>query len=939
MRKKTRAWLIGAAAFLFLAVIAAAIVVPQLVDTPAARAEIQGRLDAALGGKITWQALEVRLLLAPHGELRRVRIETPGLVAEAERVQVYLRLWPLLLGRPEISSVALDRPRIRIVATQSTAEAEQPVDTLAAYRAVAEPLARALQDFAADTTVRVSGAELTGPIELRGINAAARSGATGLDVELEAASDLWKRLRVEARLGYADLAAKVTARADDVDLPAAVKLAGASIGEIEGRASANAVLQIGAAWRADVEISSTNAALQLAALPWKLSLRSAQVSAGEKQLQVKAARGSLGDSVFTDVAAQIELADSPRVSAGSGRGTLRLEQWYPWLAQTVTLGPVTGLSGNLDVSLNRLTLPFDKPQAVGFEVNAVPRGAAATLDFLPGPVAIAGGSARVEEGAVRLDRVALALLDTKALVSGSVAYRGPKVELSITDGSVGDQVLRWALQKAAAPEQLELKTPIRVAARRVTWDTAAGLTLEADLAVDAGPRVGVALGWTSQRLDLRRIAIKDAQSDATLSAAIGKDLLQVGFSGVLHGQSLAALRRQPEPRSGRIQGNLRVAVDRASPSRSEAEGKLEVAALDLSVLLGQPATIERADLAAEGGVLRIGKARVVVDEQVLEASGEIRRTGEGPVIDARLESPGLVMARLAPPKKAGEPEKESKLWPLPVTGRVAVHAGFVEFPNQRIEPLEGTALLEPQRVRLDVKEAKSCGVSFPLQASATPDGYEVAAKLAIQGEPFEKTLHCLTGGTVQITGTADLRAELRTKGKAKEALLRNLTGTADAEMRKGRVDRFALIGNILSVQNLTSIRDPREIDKGFLYRSMTAKGHFAEGQFVVEEGFFDSDAARIAVNGHVDLLGNRSQLNVLVGLLSSVDRVTGAIPIFGDVLGGTIIALPVSVSGDIRDPLVVPMGPRAVSDRLLGVFERTLKLPGKLVPSEKAPER
>ena len=29
--------------------------------------------------------------------------------------------------------------------------------------------------------------------------------------------------------------------------------------------------------------------------------------------------------------------------------------------------------------------------------------------------------------------------------------------------------------------------------------------------------------------------------------------------------------------------------------------------------------------------------------------------------------------------------------------------------------------------------------------------------------------------------------------------------------------------------------------------------------------------------------------------------------------------------------VVVPLGPRAVTDRLLGIFERTLKLPGKLV--------
>jgi hypothetical protein len=40
------------------------------------------------------------------------------------------------------------------------------------------------------------------------------------------------------------------------------------------------------------------------------------------------------------------------------------------------------------------------------------------------------------------------------------------------------------------------------------------------------------------------------------------------------------------------------------------------------------------------------------------------------------------------------------------------------------------------------------------------------------------------------------------------------------------------------------------------------------------------------------------------------------------------------VSGDIRDPLVVPLGPGAVTNELLGIFERTLKLPGELLPQK-----
>ena len=161
--------------------------------------------------------------------------------------------------------------------------------------------------------------------------------------------------------------------------------------------------------------------------------------------------------------------------------------------------------------------------------------------------------------------------------------------------------------------------------------------------------------------------------------------------------------------------------------------------------------------------------------------------------------------------------------------------------------------------------------------------------------------------------------------------MRNLTGTAQGEVKNGRVMRFALIGNILSFREIAS---PAEMRKnGFPYRRMTAKGRFENGEFLVEEAFFDSRAARLAANGRVDLLGAGTRLTVLIAPLTVVERVVDWIPLVNDVFGGTMVALPVSVNGDIHDPSVVPLGPRAVSDQLLGIFERALKLPGKLVPA------
>jgi hypothetical protein len=307
------------------------------------------------------------------------------------------------------------------------------------------------------------------------------------------------------------------------------------------------------------------------------------------------------------------------------------------------------------------------------------------------------------------------------------------------------------------------------------------------------------------------------------------------------------------------------------------------------------------------------------------------------VVDARLESAGVDVYRLLPPPDPNAPRrKSSEAWPLPLSGRVELRTGFVQYKDYRIEPFDGVVSLEPERVRVEVKQARMCGVSFPSEIELTPDLNSAAVHVRVQNEPLERTVQCLTRGRVQLTGNADVTAELRTQGR-RPHLLRDMTGTLQAEVRDGRVNRFALIGNILSIRNIASPH--KMLDEGVPYRRMTARGHFKGGALQLEEGFFDSDAVRIAASGQVDLLGQNSQLEVLVGLLTTVDRIAEAVPIIGDIFGGSMTAIPMGVSGDIRDPLIVPLGPRAVTGHLLGIFERTLKLPGKLlVKPEPAPK-
>ncbi|MFL6571616.1 MAG: AsmA-like C-terminal region-containing protein, partial [Burkholderiales bacterium] len=566
-----------------------------------------------------------------------------------------------------------------------------------------------------------------------------------------------------------------------------------------------------------------------------------------------------------------------------------------------------------------------------YDVAVTPRGVRAVLKALPAAVTADGGSVRAGPKQATLENVAVAMLDARTRVSGTIGIAKPAVELALTEGVAGEKIVQWALQRGEMPARLEPKTPLRFAAKRVAWAPSGVLEADARVDFEGGPQVALTLASKPKVLELPRIAIKDAASDAVISLALAGDVVRASFSGTLQGRSIAAMLRRPGPEtaSGAAQGKIQVTVDRLQPRRTVADGHLRVDALDLSWLAGKRAIVERMDLTAEPTGARIVDARLNWDEQVVDLKGEVKRTEQGPVIDARLESPGVDLVRLLPEPKAEEEKKDkANVWPLPVTGRIEVRTGFVQYKEYRIEPFEGRLLLERERARLEVQAARMCGVSFPMELEAVPEKVTAAAHISMKGQPLEKSVPCLTGGAVELTGDADLTAELRTEGHRPD-LARNLTGTVQAESRNGHVKKFALIGSILSLRNIASVSKMEQ--SGFPYRSMTAKGRFEGGNFVLDEGFFDSSAVRLAAHGNVGLQGADSQLTVLIGLLTNVDRVTGAIPIVGYVFGGSMTALPVSVSGDIRNPLVVPLGPRAITDSLLGIFERTLKLPGKLV--------
>ena len=960
-RSKAARYFAYGAAGAIAAVVAAALIIPAFLDLSALEAQIQRKLSEAVHGEVAWDALQVRLLPSPRGSLRGLRLDVPGLASvRVDEADTRLRLLPLFRGRAEITSISVRRPDIRIeIAARGPAKAgkEAAADPMLGYRSAMGTVLDAIRKFAPDTLLEIDegivniGAPDLPPIRLSGLALRARSDSTGMDLEASTASNYWSRLKLSARIELADLSAVASLDTADIKLqewldrylpksPVGVAVPAASLRaqfRTDGKTSFDGRLDASAAI---VEFLSAGKRVRLESVAIK-----GEATAGVDEIQIRMSDTQLGASKLS--------RGSLRYSQKSGEasGSVAFELDLPQVMDAVrrllpeenrdALEVIQSVAG---VARGDSRFAFGRKDWSAV-IDIQKSDASVQMRNLPGPVNLAGASVTVGPNAVKLDRAALSMLDADAIASATIAYgKELRVEGTVSEGKAGEKFLAWVWQIAGLPPHLALKTPIRVAARRIAWSPKPGLDVDATAAFEAGPAVSIDLNWMPEALDIRRAALKDARSDAAIALRTKGRAVEGSVSGSLSSASIESMLKSAKLPSGSASGNLLIAFDRDHPGRGSAKGNLKGENIDLAWLLRRPVKIERIDLAADGASLRVREASVNWAGQRAALRGEVKRGAGGGVIDAQIDSPGIVVDALlpprdeppgeAPPAAAAPPgDWDSRLWPLPVTGRIAVRSDFIKYGARDIAPFAATLALEAQRARLDLTQARLCGISMPLTLEATPKGLSGTIQLSAQKQQLERAVHCLSNEGVLITGEFDLKADLSTRGKARE-LARNLEGTVSTEVRNGKVRKFALLGNILSLKSVSDLFEkdkPKLEDAGFPYRRIALNGHFQGGRFIVEESAFHSTAVGLAATGWISVVDFQSRLAVLVAPFSRLDQIVRNVPIVGYVLGGTLTSVPVGVSGDIRDPLIVPLGPEAITSELTGIFTRALKLPANIL--------
>lgn len=282
-------------------------------------------------------------------------------------------------------------------------------------------------------------------------------------------------------------------------------------------------------------------------------------------------------------------------------------------------------------------------------------------------------------------------------------------------------------------------------------------------------------------------------------------------------------------------------------------------------------------------------------------------------------------------KKKPKPVPGEK--PVKLTGTIRIKSERLFFKSYTVVPLEAEIVFEPDRVAVSIERADMCGISLAGRLNFLDQVLEVNLLPTAADRELASTLSCLSAKKGQATGTYNLSGEIDANAKP-EAINRSLTGSLAFSAEKGRIYRFGLLAKLLSILNITEIyrgEVPDLSGEGFAYHRMSARAKLKGDRIVLEACTIDGASMGIACEGEINLVDKKMNVLILIAPFKTLDRVVKILPLIGGVLGGKLISIPFRATGDLNNPDIYALHPNDVGSGILGILERTLKLPVTII--------
>jgi hypothetical protein len=714
------------------------------------------------------------------------------------------------------------------------------------------------------------------------------------------------------------------------------------ITEVGGRAVGRLVLgESTSAVKTRVDISEFSLSAKYKRIPDGIEIEAGQFSYDSDSIGVANLSGKLGQSTYSALTAQLNTGKEPNLDVASGKATLVLSEIHKWLSSYPEMGEalkdVKSLSGTVAVSDIALQGPVLKPETWRFKTTGTMRNVAVHSTLAPGVIELAGGTFEATEQKLTFSGARTKLLDASFTASGLIhdyAKGVSKAEISL-GGDVGPEAVQWVSDRINLPPQLNFQSPLSLSDASLVWNEGGRTSFKGNLSLPRGPQVSVDLSRTPEELMIKNLGVKDQESDSSLSVHLKKREFHLNFSGNLTaGTTERILVKSGFPR-GWVRGDFETHVLLDKPARSSGRGKLEGKDLIFPWNVGVPTKIDHISLDAIGDRLNVESMGLTWGDKQISVQGELHPSNDVWLADMSLETNGVEWETLqkAFNQEKGERKEKDDFWDVPIQGVVRVESDYFTYDKYTWKPVRADISLARDEISIAVSEADLCGISFPGVLKVTSENLSFNFQPLAKEQALDPAIACLWKEKQYMTGTFDLTGEVAATGTGSE-LLEGLHGNIAVNATDGRIYKAQWLVKTFALINVTEIFKGRVPDlrtEGLPYHSVTIGADIQGGKLVIQEAILDGPTAEIVGHGEINLNENTLDLKVLVAPLKTVDSVVGKIPIIKGITRGTMVSIPVRVSGAFENPKVTYLTSSAVGSELTGMLKKTLKFPFKII--------
>ena len=665
----------------------------------------------------------------------------------------------------------------------------------------------------------------------------------------------------------------------------------------------------------------------------------------DNHVAFKHVSGYFKGATFQKLDAAIDWQKQPTLSIKSSSVKVDMEVFYSWLTSLEGVAEaknyMDSIAGTGKLSSLTIAGPLVKPQNWIFKIVGSPEKVLVKSPLIPFGVTFSGGEITFVPDRKQAVGVKVDFLDGSVISSyQSKKIINPESTSWHINGTIGQSTLDWLNTILPIPEHLQIQPPVELSNVHILTNDTHTFSFSGKIKTAGGVNLYADFFRSPDAWQIRKIQFSDGHSNATVAVTKVNSILDLSFSGNIEKQTANRLLRENRTLLGYLKGNFHALIDTHEPLKSSFNGKLEGKSLQIHELLPEAFSIDKFFVEGNGKQLTIGPSRICVMNSKMGVQGVITRAFQRMTFDVDVIADVIDEALISALQSIGKENSDSdkKQGPQPevlLAGTIHLNTTDFSYGGFTWTPVKADINVENNRLSIQIDKANLCGISTIGKLTFSHKGISMRLSPTASNASLQTTVDCLWDELYVVDTHYDLSGEINLPFTKKDPAL-FLYGQMELTSENGRILYSNVLMKILTILNVTELFTGGYTDlkkKGLGYSKAYVKVRLGGGKLVFEEIFLDGYSLKLTGNGSMDLTDREVNIELLAAPLKTVDSIIKRLPVIGYITGGALVTIPFLVEGPIENLTVVPLPPSKVGKGLIGLMERTLKAPFKLVES------